>query len=68
MLENSNLSATIRKKTSAEDHRPSTQAIGGLAVTVLVLVLVIIVFPDILSAAYTIMGKVSRVKASKGRK
>ena len=57
-----NLSRTIRKLTSAEDHRPSAQAMGSAGIAMLVIPAVFIVLPDILTLIHAVVRKVRACK------
>ena len=49
-----NLTAAVRKKTSAEDDRPSSESFGAIAITMLVLVCFLISLGDIIVVIFYI--------------
>jgi len=53
-VEKTNLSATIRRKISVGDDRPSAIGIGVLGITVIVVVVTVIVAPDVLHLVHFI--------------
>ena len=61
-MKTANLSASIRKLTSAKDDRQSTRAAGVLGIILLVITAAGIVLPDIFTAILVIIEKVQAVK------
>ena len=57
MVDTKDLSATKRKVTSAEDQRPSSQALGGFGVFMLAVISALVVVPDIAMSLRVIVKK-----------
>ncbi|KAL8594831.1 hypothetical protein ACOMHN_016072 [Nucella lapillus] len=57
----STLSATIRKKTSAQDHRHSAQTTGAVGLLVLLIVFLLIVVPDLISALQSVTSSNNKI-------
>ncbi|XP_070200995.1 uncharacterized protein [Littorina saxatilis] len=65
LLDKRNLSATIRKLTSADDDRPSAQTAGGFGIIFIVVVVAVVIFPDIISIGQFFDKKVHKMKKMK---
>nr|KAG5699134.1 hypothetical protein BaRGS_014433 [Batillaria attramentaria] len=68
LLDTSNLSATIRRKTSAKDSRPAAQATGAIGIVMLVVVFGSIILPDLVSVVHAVVKAIRNFIRDKGNK
>ncbi|XP_076450019.1 uncharacterized protein LOC143286363 [Babylonia areolata] len=61
-VDRAQLSATVRKKTSAQDSRPSAQATGSVGIVMLAIVVVLLVTPDVITVVRYVTVQVADLR------